>query len=299
MCGKTITGPAVVVGSDSYHPQHLVCAHCEQTVSGRFTTYKNKNYHDNCFANNVALRCALCSGIIQGEYILDYWGNGYHKRHKGVTNTCEYCARFISDELTGGGVRYSDGRHICGICRKDAITDVALAKEIMLEVAEHLEQSGIRIDTNRITLHLTGLKNMQELLGRGSHSLMGFTDYFEKRLAFGFKTSRKIDIYILYGIPKIDLVSTLAHEMMHVWQFVRGRLKNDKAFSEGSCNYAAYLVLRHYDASERGYIIHNMLQDEDPLYGEGFRRVKRYVSAEGTKTWLDRLQKKHELPNNY
>jgi hypothetical protein len=61
--------------------------------------------------------------------------------------------------------------------------------------------------------------------------------------------TRDIKVYILHGMPRIDAIATLAHELTHVWQSVHGRLENDPAFAEGSCNYASYLVLGQYPRS--------------------------------------------------
>jgi hypothetical protein len=36
-----------------------------------------------------------------------------------------------------------------------------------------------------------------------------------------------------------------------------------------------------------------MLNDSDPIYGEGFRRVKAYAEKEGLPAWLDLLKKKN------
>jgi hypothetical protein len=94
-------------------------------------------------------------------------------------------------------------------------------------------------------------------------------------------------------------VSTLAHELTHVWQFMAGRLKNDRALSEGSCNYAAYLVLQHYGGKQTEYAISNIIDDKDEIYGDGFRRVKRFAEENGIAAWLELLRKKNHFPGGY
>jgi hypothetical protein len=47
------------------------------------------------------------------------------------------------------------------------------------------------------------------------------------------------------------------------------------------------------------YVVTSLIGDENDIYGEGFRRVKRYAEAEGTDAWLDRLEKKNSLPKGY
>jgi hypothetical protein len=117
--------------------------------------------------------------------------------------------------------------------------------------------------------------------------LRGFTDYHEERNLFGRTSKRQIDIYLLYGMPRVEMIGTLAHELTHVWQFLSGRLKNDPALSEGSCNFAAYWVLKQMaPGKEADFIIESMLRDDNEIYGEGFRRVKRYVEQNGISRWL-------------
>jgi hypothetical protein len=36
-----------------------------------------------------------------------------------------------------------------------------------------------------------------------------------------------------------------------------------------------------------------MVKNEDPVYGDGFRRVKRYVEKHGLVAWLDLLREKN------
>ena len=112
-CGEAIQGGYFETGGKYYHPSHFRCFHCDKRIDGPYTEYKGKNFHNDCFRDNVALRCDLCGGIIQGEYIIDYWGSAYHLRHEKESPMCDSCSRFISPELTKGGVRYDDGRYIC------------------------------------------------------------------------------------------------------------------------------------------------------------------------------------------
>jgi hypothetical protein len=128
---------------------------------------------------------------------------------------------------------------------------------------------------------------MQEIANFRSHDLRGFTDYHEERNLFGRTSKRQIDVYLLYGMPKVEMIGTMAHELTHVWQFLNGRLKTDPALSEGSCNFASYWVLKQMaPGREADFIIESMLRDEDEVYGEGFRRVKRYVEHNGISRWL-------------
>lgn len=298
-CGEVITGSYFETYGFYYHSSCFVCAYCSRQIKGSYTTYQGEEYHTDCFEDSVAKRCSLCGGIIQGEYLFDFWGNAYHLTHQKETHACEYCGRFIGPLTTGGGTRYSDGRYICDICRESAVTTQNEAMRVMAEVARHMRRFGMDVNLGEVDLHIVGLQEMQKKSGKGSYRLTGFTDFEETKNLFGIATSRRIDVHLLYGMPRVDVVSTLAHELAHVWQFTAGRLNNDQAFSEGSCNYAAYLVLRVYREEAAAYVVANLTSDENVTYGEGFRRVRRYAEKEGIDTWLERLRKKNTLPEGY
>jgi hypothetical protein len=298
-CGEPITGTYFETNGAYYHSRCFLCAYCGEPVKGTYTTYHDKNYHTDCFENHVAKRCALCDGIIQGQYIMDFWGNAYHLSHQFETQPCDYCGRFIAPHITNGGVRYSDGRYICNVCHKSAVTDKNEAMLILAEVARYMSRFGMKVDLGELDVHVVGLKRMQEKSGKASYRLTGYTDFEENKSLFGLTSKRRIDVYLLYGMPRIDVVSTLAHELAHVWQFTAGRLNNDEAFAEGSCNYASFLVLQNYDGRSSEYLISNLVNDENMIYGEGFRRVKRFAETEGIDAWLDRLENRNRLPKGY
>ena len=298
-CGRPITGSCFETNGEYYHEECFTCDHCGKPIKGEYVTQGDKNFHTDCFEREVARKCALCGRAIQGKYLIDFWGNSYHLEHRKDASACEYCGRFISAITTRGGVRYSDGRTICNICRESAVTSKEEAERIMTEVAGRLERLGMAVSPDIVDLHLIGLAEMKEKSGKGSSRLTGFTDFTETRKLFGVSKARKIDVYILYGMPRIDVVGTVAHELAHVWQFLAGRFKNDRALSEGSCNFASYLVLQHYPCGQTDYVLANIKDDKDKIYGEGFRRVKRFADDNGIRAWLELLREKDKFPRGY
>lgn len=295
-CGQPISGAYFETLGHYYHPEHFLCTHCREPINGPYTSYRGGNYHKRCFEDHVALRCAVCGGVIQGQYIVDHWGNGYHMYHKGEVEECDFCMRFMTPDLAQGAVRFSDGRVLCRICHATSIKKLADARAIMGEVANHLRRFGLDIDTDDVRLHLTGHKKMQELVEKNAHGLRGFTDYQEEKNFFGVTRHRQVDVYVLYGSPRVEMFATLAHELTHVWQFFNGRLQSDPVLLEGSCNYASYLVMRKVGTPEAEFVMQRLIEDNDPVYGDGFRRVKRYAEENGLASWLDLLRKNRDLP---
>ena len=298
-CGEPITVESFQTKGVYYHSACFRCAQCDRAITGPYSEYKGKNYHNDCFERFVALKCALCQQTIRGEYLQDFWGNSYCLRHDDDAPVCDSCGRFIADNTTGGGVRYDDGRFICNICHPKSMTDIDEILGLVHEVAGHMRSLGMKTDYHGIRIHLVGREEMQKLSGHHSEGLRGFTDYREDFRVFGKSHDRKMDMYLLYGMPRMELISTIAHELGHVWQFNRGRFRNDRAWNEGSCNFAAYLVLARYPGKESAFFRASLARDDDSVYGEGFRRVKVLAEAEGTKSWLRYLSRSTDFPAGY
>lgn len=299
VCGRPIDGPVFRTQGRYYHAEHFRCAWCDREIHGAYTEYGGKVYHNDCFEKHVAVRCALCERIIRGEYLQDYWGNSYCKAHDGKAPVCDSCGRFISQALTGGGVHYPDGRWVCNICRAKGVDNVDDILAIVHDVAQNMKAFGMDVDYNGIKIHLIGRGQMQKLSGHHADGLRGFTDYREDYRIFGHSHNRRMDMYLLYGMPRMEIISTVAHELGHVWQFNHGRFKNDREWSEGSCNYVAYRVLGYYPGRESAFFRLSLARDTDNVYGDGFRRVKSLAETAGTGTWLHDLARHSDFPSGY
>jgi len=331
-CKERITaGPYIEVEGKYYHPEHFFCDHCRsaigtkpfytvdgkhycqkcyrelfipkcavcgKTIDGEYIEYNGKAYHKECYENHVAKRCSLCGSILEGKYLGDYWGNFYCLHHQGNEPQCDYCGRFISDRLTGGGFQYSDGRYICSRCRNSAVDDINRAGYLLDGVIQRLSEFGIDIETDNIHIHLIDKNELTQISDEKHRNHTGYTFYNAKSVN-GEVLSKTFDIYILHGMPEVYFVGTAAHELMHVWQYTNAPFENDPALSEGSCNYASHLVLQSYPGKMAEYYIYNMEQNPDEFYGEGYRRVRKLVRHQGVDRWLKHLRLNKNFPAGY
>jgi len=269
------------------------CAYCGEPIRDAYMEQGGKFYHKACWEDHVAIRCSLCGGIIQGAYVKDAWGNRYHTSHRKETAECEYCGRFISEKVTGGGVRYSDGRNVCNICRRTVVEGAGKGRRLLGEAASRLAGLGLRVDPSQVRLQLVDLQRMGELSGDRSRLRMGYTQYEWESTSEGKRRTESVTVYVLIGMPRHETIGTLAHELTHVWLSREGRFETEPALAEGSCNYAAVRVLEEYSDPESRYLIGKMKGSEDPVYGEGLRRVIRFVDRNGAGAWL-RLIRSHD-----
>jgi hypothetical protein len=274
------------------------CAYCGGVLDDKYMIVDGKSYHENCYNNHVASRCALCGEIIDGQYQVDYWGNKYCAAHENKASKCDYCGRYISDELTDGGIEYGDGRYICGLCKTSAVTDISKARSLLNEVKAQLMHKGIVIDYDKIGLYLVSKDDLRAEHGTKNGNEMGFVEY-EYTTRENLTVIKSLDINILYGMPEVYFSATAAHELMHVWQYLHGMTGNDPVFCEGSCNYASYLILKDYPDNFTEYLLYNMENNKDEIYGDGFRRVRNLVRDHGINYWLNHLKEHKNFPVRY
>ena len=306
-CGKPIGESQFYRDNGNYyHPDHYAqhiaprCEFCGEPIIGEYVKSEGKTYHKDHYNKYVALKCSFCGLVINGDYTKTFWGESYHKYHNGKAVKCDYCSRYISDAGTGGGVKYNDGRNICGICLSTVITDYAVAKHIFNEVKKELRSYGININWNDIGFYLVDRNYISQLSNenRVIEQQTGFT-YHRFETLNGQIHSRKFDVYILSGMPEINFISTAAHELMHVWLYLNASFDMDKSLSEGSANYASYLVLRNRRVDRARFLIENLESDRDPVYGGGYRRVKQFVGTRGMNGWVGYLKNNLIIPIGY
>jgi len=303
-CGKPITDRYIEFDSRIYHPdcyqQNVApkCAFCDQTLGENWIVYEGQNYHQQCFERNVAIHCSRCGEIIEGEYLIDHWGNKYHKYHEQEEASCSFCGRFLSDPVAGGGRVFGADKWICNHCSQDAITDETAGGKILQQVRERLDKSGIVINQETIEFKLVTRDQFAELLDQDITNQFGLTRY-EHVEYLGFLEDKQLTIYILTGLHRMHFISTAAHELMHAWLFLNIPDGGDKRLIEGSCNYASLMVLRQLDDEMAGYVIRQLEDEPDPVYGEGYRRVKRLAENRGVQYWLEHLRFDPTFPIGY
>ncbi|MCX6835876.1 MAG: protein DA1 [candidate division Zixibacteria bacterium] len=303
-CGKAISGSYIQYENRLYHPECYhnnvapKCAFCGKPLGEKWVVHDSKNYHQRCFDDNVALKCSVCGGIIEGEYLLDYWGNKYHKYHEDEIPSCSFCGRLFSDPLAGQGQAFGRKHHICASCAAESVSDEPLGRKLLDETRDRLADAGVSIEQDKIGFELVSQEKLAQLTGRDSDNHFGLTRYEYTRF-LGLFENREYTIYILTGLPKLHFISAAAHELMHVWLLTNTRQKTEEQLVEGSCNYAAALVLRQYNDEMAGYVIKQMDDEPDVIYGEGFRRVKKMADNRGVEYWLQHLRLDPEFPIGY
>lgn len=230
---------------------------------------KSKSYSE------AAEECCLCDLPLAGKIILDAWGLRAHADHSVAF--CGSCGRILSPRGSGGAFLYSDGRTICGFCKKTAVTDGVNANRSRRRVHALLEQkgfTGIPKDIRVVLSHAQGLSAHSRKRNTAGLTLSHyhFNDY--KRVGISHQ------IGILSGLPRLEFEAVLAHELLHVWQHEHG-IRFSPVYAEGLCELGGYLVYSGEDSDLARYFVNKMFKSKDPVYGNGFRIMQKKLEQWG------------------
>jgi hypothetical protein len=266
-CGRAITGDYVEAMGRSWHPECFVCSACGQPIGAReYFENEGKPYCSSCYADLFCPRCAICGQPLTQAYLKSFWGDVYCKRHADELPACSSCGRLISAALTGGGVEYEDGRRMCMLCRRTAVDKSEDAEALLGEVRQTLALFGMDVSGVDLPVRLVGEAEL-----RKDRDLTGNTSTAEYS-HHGRVVRREIEeITILWGLPRDHCGSVIAHELGHVWLFLQDFPDLPPLVEEGFCELSAFLWLQQRDRPEAEYRIRVMKENEDPVYGQGFR----------------------------
>lgn len=256
--------------------------------------------------------CPICGEAFEnGQAIIqDFWNNIYHARHQSKFRTCYSCNRLIHPGLTGtspfekGGNFLSDGRSVCNICIKSnaLVYYPVQAQKLLEEVLESLRKLGVDIpslyEVELVDEEQMAAFRQRELRPGEKNPALTSLQISRQLLRGNTRIETKCKVYILSGLHELFFRQCLAHELMHVWIFVNCQYEPSPALNEGSCNYLAYQTLHLQKNSDyKTFYLRALERNPDPIYGDGFRRVKEVVTEfGGLKTFLQFLQYNSDFP---
>jgi hypothetical protein len=167
-----------------------------------------------------------------------------------------------------------DGRHICTACHRTAVYEPPEAQALFQSVAHVvIGQLGLGLSVG-VDLTLVDQHHLQRLMARASAAL-----YDDPTQVMGLFVRRghKRAMYILYGLPRILLIQTIAHEWGHAWQGENCPLLHDPLVREGFAEWVAYKTLQTLGAVKRMAL----MEQQDGLYGQGLRDMLRLERSTG------------------
>lgn len=265
------------------------CNYCSKLISDEWINFEEKDYHTSCYKNQIAPKCSLCLEIITEEYLVDAWGNPFHKSHESQGTYCSSCSRIISEGVTQGGYRLDDGRYLCSLCESNIIISPSQIDTSKRKVLMLLEEIGIKEIEGNVSISLVNRFVLQNLANEiASSNLKGFTTFLNIKSTYG-NSAPEYKIYILDRLPTIEFEAVLAHEYLHVWLY-QNNIELPLSQIEGFCNLASAYIYEHNGSKFSQIHLDSMDADSDPNYGDGYRKMKLDLEKYGWKLLLQTLQ---------
>lgn len=240
--------------------------------------------------------CAVCGKLLfGGRFAIDAWDNIFCADHRQEYSPCSTCSRLICPRLTGGGVTYADGRQVCNQCRRTAIDTKEQAKPYVEHIAAWLYKIGLRFkglilkidlkDAREIAqaqVPLLGMGDRSSPTGMGKGHILGYISRGKQIYNLGLKERRLVKgVTILSGLPRELFEGVVAHELGHAWLFL-GKVDNLPPWQEeGFCNLLSYILHREHPTPEANFCLRVLEEDPNPVYGDGFRRVRAIFKKHG------------------
>jgi len=255
----------------------------------------------------LPLQCAICGKIILGRALKNLWGDAYCLHHQNEYPACDCCGRLISPGMTGGGVTYDDGRQICNICRRTAVDTKGQAKPILDSVCRWLYDRGVRFQGLVLKVDLLNSQELQQRLGgRGARKPAAPGVVLRANLGVIFRAKipgpggtlrRQVNgVALLKGLPRELFEGVAAHELGHAWLFL-SKVDNLEPWAEaGFCNLLSYILHKERQTDEARFWVKTLEASPDPVYGEGFRRVRALFKKHGFGEALHYTFRQRRLP---
>ncbi|MBA2395138.1 MAG: protein DA1 [Ktedonobacteraceae bacterium] len=293
-CGQLIWGDYLNALGATWHPEHFTCAVCGRPINGTsFQVHQGDPCHFECFRERIAPRCAYCGKPLVGEYLVDQWGTRYCKEHQSQYPHCAYCGRLVppqQQEQRNDGVR-------CPVCRSTAIETAEAAKPVFSQLIRWVGAQGLRYNNLPINLELCDRTKLAHYLGEHTpmHSLGATMSTTYMQAGRPLRTEVR-GVAVLHGLPSTLFQGVTIHELGHVWLVVQGISNLPTWAEEGFCELLSYRYYSQLDTPEGRYHATAIERNPDPVYGEGFRRVRAIVDATGFPRFIESLQTTKRLP---
>ncbi len=296
-CGQPIWGSYLTTLGATWHPEHFLCTACHKPIGNtRFQLYEEAPYHSECYSQQVAPRCAYCGKPLTSEYLVDYWGTKFCKEHKGQFPTCSFCGRLVPPQQQENPVR-SDGSVRCPICRESAIETASQAQPIFSQLIRWVNSQGLIYNNLPLSLELCDRPRLAELLkGRVRADSLGVT-MGTTHTQNGQAVRTEVNgVAVLQGLPSTLFQGVTIHELGHVWLIVHDVNGLPSWAEEGFCELLTYRYYTQLNTPESLYHAEGIERNPNPVYGDGFRRVRAIADGVGFQRFVETLRTTRRLP---
>ncbi|KAL6847044.1 hypothetical protein ACP4OV_022897 [Aristida adscensionis] len=347
-----------------WHPQCFRCFACNKPISEyEFAMHEDQPYHRSCYKEFFHPKCDVCNNFIPTNRngLIEYrahpfWMQKYCPSHEDDgTPRCCSCERMEPKETKY--ITLDDGRKLCLECLNSAIMDTPECQHLYMDIQEFYEGLNMKVEQQvpLLLVERQALNEAMEAEKNGHHlpetrglclseeqivrtilrrPLIGPGNRIIDMITGQHKLTRRCEvtaILILYGLPRLQTGSILAHEMMHAYLRLKGYRNLSPEVEEGICQVLSHMWLESEiilgssgtvasssaasssssssapTSSKKGaktefekklgaFIKHQIETDPSVAYGDGFRAGNRAVEQYGLRRTLDHMKMTGSFP---
>ncbi len=269
----------------------MVCDFCGKPIFGRYIQFNKRNYHEHCYKNHILIRCSYCNNEITGDYLVDYWGSVFCKKHQNEFPACVFCGRLVPSRQnihSIQGVR-------CSVCSRTAIERADQARPIFAKLVQWFHHEGLACNNTQLQIELTDRSQLTDLRGGAfNNHTLGLT---LERVSVADGTRQRVDkMLILSGMPATLFEGVASHELGHVWLATQVKAQLPAWAEEGFCELIAYRRYLTINTKESLFYCSQIVNNPDPVYGDGFRRVYALEQQLGFAQLIAQLRQTRRIP---
>ncbi len=282
------------------------CGECSSPIDRRlFYRLENKGFYcsKKCAEKaqyKLLPKCSVCKNPAQRFWFINHSKEKRCDKCKDLPR-CAFCKNYAKKKTPGN-------RFLCNTCSKTAIHDHQKAFALFRSLRKTLQYTlGIATD-HSIVFSLDTPSSMEKKKGskldRGQTGLFIHRTQMQKEVKYDRRTGRTISrkvkvtdetysISILYSLPFPEYRYTVIHELTHDWMSAHFRHITDLKTKEGVSEYISWLFLKN-DPEATPYnamICSNLEKNPDPVYGGGFRMIRKIAGTGDAQSCIARLKK--------
>ena len=208
------------------------------------------------------------------------------------------------------GNALSCGRVICRNCSRTAVSDPVRARALFDEVRRTVHSAlgiatGHPIEfslTDPAALHRLSNAKSGTMVEQGLFLYNAEVEQVVTRNFLGKKIresvrrkNEKFRIFVLDFLPEDRMEYVIAHELAHDWMAVHYPGIREEWIREG---FAEYIAWRYNQHKKRKPLNRRIEINTDPVYGEGFRRIREIAEKRGFQGLMNFLESKCKRNQN-
>lgn len=229
------------------------------------------------------VNCLICKERIIGKYFVDSWEQTVHEHHE--FQLCFNCGRIVLKD----GLKLADGRHICIHCQPSLVKTKQDVDWVNEKTRKMLTKIGFNDIPQDVPIEICDSNKLNSLYGGNiiNPNQRGLAQFTQMTQNGVFKVEHKV--YVIDNLTKTVFAGVLAHELLHVWQN-QENIKAPQNITEGFCNLGSDLMYKTINNEVSIKLIDSLNKDENPIYGDGFRKIKEFYDKNGLNELIKRMK---------